>query len=68
MKCPMTFNDPCCDAEHDCIGRECAWWIMHRKNAGSSTPTTVGCAVPFIAAAGLQDETGINRGSKGEGQ
>lgn len=61
MKCPMTFSDPCCDAEHDCIGRECAWWV---ENHGNDGRMTVGCSVPFIAAAGLHDATVIGCGSK----
>lgn len=57
MKCPMTFNDPCSDAERDCIGQECAWWVTRRTNLGNTVLVDSGCSVPFIAAKGLGGAT-----------
>lgn len=65
MKCPMTFSDPCCDAEHDCIREECAWWVLQSMNIGGTVHTSVGCAVAFIAAKNLRGAI-INGGESTE--
>lgn len=65
MKCPMTFSDPCCDAERDCIRGECAWWCLQSVNIGGTAHTAVGCAVAFIAAKNLRGVT-INAGESTE--
>ena len=57
MKCPITFSDPCSDVEYDCIGRECAWWVVQRRSIGGDVHTASGCAVAVIAAKGLAGAT-----------
>lgn len=27
MKCPMKFNNPCSDADDQCEGDECMWYV-----------------------------------------
>lgn len=53
MKCPMTFGDPCYDAERDCIREECAWWIVQRTRCSNKVYTASGCAIAVIAARDL---------------
>lgn len=65
MKCPMTFSDPCYDAECDCIREECAWWVVQRVLCRNKVYTAVGCAAAFIAAQNLQGVT-INGGESTE--
>uniref|UniRef100_UPI00359C1726 hypothetical protein n=1 Tax=Collinsella bouchesdurhonensis TaxID=1907654 RepID=UPI00359C1726 len=62
----MTFSDPCCDAERDCIREKCAWWVLQSMNIGGTVHVATGCAVAFIAAKNLRGAT-INGGeSTGE--
>lgn len=54
MKCPMTFNNSLYGSRHDCIGRECAWWVKKHASANSNGLAAFGCAVAFIAANGMR--------------
>lgn len=47
MKCPMTFNDPCCDRNEEC--REDCAWLMESDKISSKV-----CAIAIIAASGTE--------------
>lgn len=50
MKCPMTFNDPCCDRDEECRP-DCAWLLRSSWMDGEEIDTTGRCAIAVLARA-----------------
>lgn len=48
MKCPMTFNDPCCDRDEECR-EDCAWLV----ESGTKRADKV-CAIAVLASSGTE--------------
>lgn len=44
MKCPMKFNNPCCDIDEEC-DPECAWCLTHKRNNAISDRDEKSCAI-----------------------
>ncbi len=44
MKCPMKFNNPCCDIDEEC-DPESAWCLTYKRNNAISNRDEKSCAI-----------------------
>ena len=51
MKCPMKFNNPCCDINEEC-DPDCAWCLTYKRNNAISNHDEKSCAIAMIGASG----------------
>lgn len=49
MKCPMKFNNPCCDVDEECDS-ECAWLL----ECGTVSNDDRVCAIAVLASSGTE--------------